>query len=123
MKKAPKNKPFAQGDVKFVPLEILNCWKNLKKQELPKQIENNMLIVTHSETLHHHAFTGNDIDYVSLFETENPAISIMKVDKEVELKHFREDYQHESIVFPAGEFVVIRQREEGPDGYSRLVQD
>lgn len=115
MIQASLKKPFGQGDVIFVPVER----RPEGLTEVPR--ENGRLIVTHSETGHHHAIDGDDAHLFS--SPSDPLTGHLSVAGEgVELIHHRSIDTHESIFFPPGEWCVLKQREHGPEGWRR-VQD
>jgi hypothetical protein len=82
--------------------------------------EGNYVIVTHSETGHHHVM---DKEKVKMYNLPD---SIMKcllvVNDPVALEHLRDYDTHEPIMFDEGTYEVTRQREYTPEGF-RKVQD
>ena len=117
MKIATRNAPFAQGDVLFVPVDRLPA--NMKFVEAKS--ENGNIIVTHSETGHHHIVKERPT--VKMFdEAMNIFRSYLVVDDgPVELEHLRSFDTHESIQIPAGVWEVHRQQEMGLDGWRRAA--
>lgn len=81
------------------------------------------LIVTHSETGHHH--TVED-PYVRMFEEDSMVCYLQMGDTvDFTLQHLRPNDTHEPIKFlgePGGVWMVRRQREETPEGW-RQVRD
>jgi hypothetical protein len=86
---------------------------------------NGDVIVTHSETGHHHVMTldREDNPAVEMFQSsDNPLLAWIKVNRPTSLDHKRPHDTHESIMFEAGIYEVRRQREYTPEGW-RQVQD
>lgn len=83
------------------------------------------LIVTHSETGHHHVIERPRVD---MFHTEDPLISWLEVHGEeslpnvAELVHRRDYDTHETLGLYPGVYKIHRQREYTPEGYKQ-VQD
>lgn len=105
----------AQGDI-----YIRRINTTIPKDAVEVMPEGNFVIITHSETGHHHVM---EKDNVKLYKLPD---SIMKcllvVNNPVELKHLREHDTHESILFEQGTYEIHRQREYTPEGF-RQVQD
>lgn len=84
------------------------------------------LIVTHSETGHHHIMVIDrqaDGPAVEMFNSaDNPLLAWLKVNRPTALEHRRPHDTHEPIMFSPGIYEVRRQREHTPDGW-RQVQD
>lgn len=83
------------------------------------------VIVTHSETGHHHVMVldRDDDPAVEMFQSDdNPLLAWIKVNRPTALDHKRAHDTHESIMFEAGVYEVRRQREHSPEGW-RQVQD
>jgi hypothetical protein len=112
MKQAANN-PVAQGDVIFVPVESIPEGLTEEKREVGR------LIVTHSETGHHHAIDSDD---ARMFTPPNdPLTAYLSVEGcGVELVHHRSIDTHESIFFQPGKWQIFRQREHAPDGWRRV---
>lgn len=87
--------------------------------------EHNKLIVTHSETGHHHVIDRPKVD---MFMTEDPLVSWLEVHGEenlpnvAELIHERSYDTHKTLGLTPGVYKIHRQREHTPEGY-RQVQD
>lgn len=101
----------AQGDVRFerygdeLPAKI-------SKKMKPVKAEDGVIIVTHSETGHHHVMEASA---AQLFrDPDDPLISWLKVERPTALEHRREHHTHESIQFEPGVYRVRRQREHDP---------
>lgn len=106
----------AQGDIYFK-----------KITELPQNLEevfpeNNVLIVTHSETGHHHVMEVKS-NNVKMYAYPNSIMDCFLVIKEpTVLRHLRNFDQHQDIKFEKGIYHGKRQREYTPEGF-RKVQD
>lgn len=110
----------AQGDVLFRKIDAI---PTNATQQLPV---NGELIITHSETGHHHVMVlekGTDLPSVEMFsDKDNALLAWIKVNRPVALEHRREHDTHESILFSPGVYEIRRQREFSPEGWTR-VQD
>jgi len=111
----------AQGDV------LIRRVKSVPKTATVVRHENGAVIVTHSETGHHHCMTldreQNDVPSVEMFQSsDNPLLAWIKVNRPTALEHLRPHDTHEPIMFQCGIYEVRRQREHTPDGW-RQVQD
>mgnify|MGYP003642380375 CR=1 FL=1 len=118
MKMEPKtfNRICAQGDVLIIRLDDAPDLGNVTEV----QPEGNHLIVTHSETGHHHVL---ERESASMFtNNDNELESFLVMHRECNLTHMRAHDTHAPINLPPGNYKVIRQREYTPEGYRR-VQD
>lgn len=110
------NKVCAQGDVMIIRIDRAPDLTDY--QEVPH--ENGRVIVTHSETGHHHVL---DRPSGKMFTHKDDRLkSFLVLSETTNLVHLRENHTHESITMPPGNYKVIRQREYTPEGY-RQVQD
>lgn len=115
-------KTGAQGDVLFI-----------RRRALPKEAtetvtpENGMVIVTHSETGHHHAI--DDLSTKMFRIPGDPLVSYLQLgegSKEaggVDVVHHRAWDTHETLRLlglPGAVFEVRRQREYTPQGWRRV---
>jgi hypothetical protein len=83
------------------------------------EAEGDKVIVTHSETGHHHTM---EAERVELYQSnENPLIAWIKVNRPAKLEHHRPHDTHEAIKFPPGVYEVRRQREYVPEGFRRVA--
>jgi len=110
------NRICAQGDVMIMRLDetpdLSNC------VEVPA--EGNHLIVTHSETGHHHVL---ERDAAQMFDNkDNQLESFLVLTRASELTHLRDHDTHAPIQLNPGAYKVIRQREYTAEGFRR-VQD
>lgn len=105
----------AQGDVYITKLDG-KLPSNLKEVKP----ENNRLIVTHSETGHHHVM---DATKARMYELPDDIMKcLLVVNDPVALEHLRHFDTHEPIMFQPGNYLVRRQREHTPEGW-RKAQD
>lgn len=120
------NKTCAQGDVYFRRIE-----KSIPSNAVKQEPEGNELIVTHSETGHHHVMVLDREDEkvqteepaVEMFnDKDNPLLSWLKVNRPTTLEHKRSFDTHTAIMFKPGVYEVRREREFTPEGWRR-VQD
>ena len=108
------NTVAAQGDVMFIRVNQIPAGFNI---EVPP--ENGELIVTHSETGHHHVMSP--VGARMFREEGNEYDAVLVIDRPTSLDHKRSFDTHESIMFDAGTYRVKRQREYVPDGYRRVA--
>ena len=110
----------AQGDVYFRRVT------SIPASAMPVPADGDRVIVTHSETGHHHVMVldrNDDTPAVEMFsDADNPLIAWLKVNRPTALEHKRDFDTHESIMFGPGVYEVRRQREHTPEGW-RQVQD
>lgn len=106
------NKMAAQGDVMFIKVDSI---PNGLKKHAP---ENGKIIVTHSETGHHHVIDAGAAEM--LIDETNEFIAYLKINKDCQIDHLRDHHTHESIAFNAGDLIEVRrQREYTPEGLRR----
>lgn len=104
----------AQGDVYFRRINEMPTGY----VEVPP--ENGQLIVTHSETGHHHVM---DPSAARMYRNpKNDLDAVLVVDRPTSINHLRSFDTHKPILFDAGIYNVRRQREYTLDGF-RKVQD
>lgn len=104
----------AQGDI----------YISRTKMKVPKDAveiapEGETLIITHSETGHHHVMEKSE---AKLFKLPDSLTSLLVVSETTALKHLRDYDTHEPIQFEKGNYIVRRQREYTPEGF-RKVED
>ena len=80
--------------------------------------ENGKIIVTHSETGHHHVMEANDAE---MFQGPDLLTAFLLVRKTTRLEHLRPHDTHEAIAFEPGSYEVRRQREHVPEGFRRVA--
>ena len=102
----------AQGDVIFRRVDKLPAGVRPSEEKRP--------IVAHSETGHHHVAQGG-----TLYETSDPLIAFLKIDRPTVVKHERAWDTHESLKLlneGGGEVIyeIRRQRQRGPQGWERV---
>lgn len=109
----------AQGDV------LIRRVKNIPPAAIRVSPVDGAVIVTHSETGHHHVMVldRSETPAVEMFASEdNPLLAWLRVNRPTALEHRRPHDTHESIMFEPGIYEVRRQREYTPEGW-RQVQD
>lgn len=86
------------------------------------------IIVTHSETGHHHVMTldkpraKTSAPAVEMFaRSDNPLIAWLRVNRPTALVHQRPHDTHQPILFGEGLYEVRRQREHTPEGWRRVA--
>ena len=111
---------YSQGDVFFRPVGSIPTGKRAV------DIDDGKLIVTHSETGHHHVVDVDVIDgkpnVIMYADGDNPLLAWLEVNRPATVKHLRSFDTHADITLPAGRYEIRRQREYVPQGW-RQVQD
>jgi len=104
----------AQGDVYFRKIN------KLPKGELVKvEPEMDKVIVTHSETGHHHVMAASTVTMYRPKENFDwDAYLVISAD--TVLEHLRSHDTHEALLFKKGTYHVRRQREYVPEGFRRV---
>lgn len=114
MKIADRTAAFAQGDVMLIPVD------SLPKGLDPVRSEKGALIVTHSETGHHHVVMERP--GVQMFQDKMDLFrSFLVLDSAADLEHLRTFDTHESVRLSPGIWEVRRQREYSPAGWQRAA--
>ena len=104
----------AQGDVYIRRVD------KLPENLVPVTPEAGKVIVTHSETGHHHVMDG---EAVTMYRLPDSILEcFLVVNEATSLDHLRPHDTHEPIMFDKGTYHVRRQREYTPEGFRR-VQD
>lgn len=80
--------------------------------------EGNRVIVTHSETGHHHVMDAGAVTMYSLPDSIMDCLLV--VNEPTALEHLRSFDTHEPILFDKGTYHVRRQREYTPEGFRRV---
>ena len=107
----------AQGDIMIIRIATLP--PGLERVSS----ENGNLIITHSETGHHHVvknrpnvvfYTGNDpmVSYLEVLEATDATETL--------LEHLRSFDTHAPLKFDSGVYEIRRQREYTPEGWRRV---
>lgn len=123
--------PVAQGEVliwlkKYAPEAVLNAVSGLKNLQ-PMTLENDQLIVGHSETGHHHVLepVREDAKICSvvqgLIDTANDTYMLLSANDEFKLTHCRGTDTHDAFVFPPGEYIRGIREEQSVDGWRRVA--
>lgn len=103
----------AQGDV------IIRRSDTIPETAIRIAPDGDRIIVTHSETGHHHVM---EADRVELYQdADNPLIAWLRVNRPATLEHLRPHDTHEPIMFEPGIYKVRRQREYTPEGWRRVA--
>lgn len=102
----------AQGDIYIQKIDAL------PKGAEAVTSEGVQIIVTHSETGHHHVMDRATTTMYRLPEEIYECFLV--VSAPTELKHLRPHDTHEPIMFKPGTYRVRRQREYTPDGFRRV---
>ena len=113
-------KIVAQGDVLIRPVVAIPT------SAKPVPPEDGAIIVTHSETGHHHVMVLDREDAstpsVEMFSsTDNPLIAWIQVNRPTVLEHRRPWDTHAPISFEPGIYEVRRQREYTPEGWRQVA--
>lgn len=122
-------KPFRQGEVliwarKYAPQSVLDGMAGLKLS--PMKLENDQMILGHSETGHHHVLEPVDkavpISQAAqaLIDAANDTFVELKLLQPCALRHLRSTDTHEAAVFPAGEYIRGLREEQTPEGWQRV---
>jgi len=102
-----------QGDIALTRVESLPA--DTKKDKTL----NGLYVLAHSETGHHHAVLE---DQGTLYQTDDPMVAYLVVDKEAELKHLKPGNDaHRTVHFDQGVYRINRQREFTPQGLRRVA--
>ncbi len=110
----------AQGDVHFTRIDALPKGLTETKPTTGR------LIVTHSETGHHHEMAVLDRakPAVQMFTGADPLVAWLQVNRPTALEHMRPHDTHEPIMFQPGVYEIRRQREYDPmEKIARRVED
>ena len=106
------NTVCAQGDIYIKRIDALPA------NAVKVAPENGVVIVTHSETGHHHVM---DADTVAMYRLPDSIMDcLLVVDQPTALRHLRQHDTHEPILFEPGTYHVRRQREYTPQGWRRV---
>ncbi|MBN9497830.1 MAG: hypothetical protein J0H39_13825 [Alphaproteobacteria bacterium] len=107
------NEVCAQGDIYIRKIAALPKGT----VEVPR--ENGKLIVTHSETGHHHVMEGEAVTLRRLPDSIMDCFVVVGGEGGT-LEHLRPNDTHETIKFEPGVYHVRRQREYTPEGWRRV---
>lgn len=106
------DKVCAQGDIYITRIE------HLPPGLVPVPPEGDRLIVTHSETGHHHVMLA---ERTKAYRLPDSIMDIfLAVERGDTLQHLRPHDTHEAIAFAPGLYHVRRQREYVPEGFRRV---
>lgn len=105
------DKVCAQGDILITRID------RLPPGLVPVAPEDGRLIVTHSETGHHHVM----LERTKGYKLPDSIMDIfLAVEQGDTLEHLRPHDTHEAIKFEPGNYHVRRQREYVPEGFRRV---
>jgi hypothetical protein len=110
--------PLAQGDVYFRKVDMLPAGV------IAAAAKNGVIIVTHSETGHHHTISVDVIDSVPnarMYTHDNPLMAWLEVNRPSKVEHQRSFDTHAPIELMPGLYEVRRQREYTPAGFRPVV--
>jgi hypothetical protein len=102
----------AQGDIYIRRINAL------PEAVVAVKAEAGRVIVTHSETGHHHVMKAESVTMYRLPDSIMDCLLV--VDEPTALEHLREFDQHEPIMFDKGIYHVRRQQEYTPEGLRRV---
>jgi hypothetical protein len=106
------NNICAQGDILIRKVSALP--DNVQRVDP----ENGVVIVTHSETNHHHVMDASCVEMYRLPDSIMDCLLV--VNEPTTLEHLRNFDTHEPILFQPGTYHVRRQREYTPEGFRRV---
>lgn len=106
------NNYCAQGDIYIKRIDALPAGAVEVKPE------HGRVIVTHSETGHHHVMDAANVKMFTLPDSIMDCLLV--VDSPTALEHLREHDTHEPILFEKGVYHIRRQREYTPEGFRRV---
>ena len=108
----------AQGDV------LIRKVGAIPATATPVAPKNGAVIVTHSETGHHHIMVLDRKKSPNVEMFQDPANALLawiKVNRPTVLEHQRPYDTHEAIKFSPGNYEIRRQREYTPEGWRRVA--
>lgn len=122
--------PVAQGEVliwmkKYAPQAVLDNTAKLKLE--PMDLEDDKLIVGHSETGHHHILepVREDVQISSvvqaLVDVANDTFMLLNANEEFKLTHLRTTDTHRAFVLPPGEYIRGIREEQTINGWRRVA--
>lgn len=111
--KTVTSRPSFQGDLMIRRIDALP--KSVKAVDG----ENNVHILAHSETGHHHVIDAGLAD--RFIDQMNDFIGYLSVASDAEIRHLRSHDTHETLMLTPGIYEVRQQREYVPEGYRRAA--
>lgn len=123
--------PIAQGEVliwmkKYAPASVLKAVAGLKNMTDMK-LENDQLILGHSETGHHHVLECVKPNvHISkaaqaLIDAANDTFVELRLLEDCKLVHQRGTDTHAGFVLPAGDYIRGIREEQFPEGWRRVA--
>ena len=106
-----KRYPIAQGDLLFVPVDVIPASAKLA------QAKDGYYIVGHSETGHHHVMEKARGE---LYEAADDQFCAYIKSLGAEIEHRRPHDTHAPVMLAEGNWQVRRQREYTPEGWRRV---
>lgn len=106
-------KMAAQGDVMFIRID------NIPEDVTLAEAKGGLLEVAHSETGHSHVIDSRNAQM--LIDKTNEFIAYIKLSEPTEVQHQRSFDTHESLLLPAGNYQVRRQREYVAEGFRKVA--
>lgn len=104
----------AQGDIYITRIAALPAGV------VPVAPEGGRVIVTHSETGHHHVMLAERTRAYSVPQSKGMEVILHVLEGGDTLEHLRPHDTHEAIQFAPGFYQVRRQREYVPEGFRRV---
>lgn len=105
-----------QGELHFVRVD------RIPKDARLRSCDGDIVVVGHSASGHHHAFARDS--GVALYETPNPLVCYLRLERPAMLDHHKElDDHHASILFSPGMYEVRKRREYVSSSEQRAVVD
>lgn len=110
-------KMAAQGD--FVIFRIDEIPSNVQ----PMKADGNHFVIAHSETGHNHVMERTNVEaFIPVGAKEVDLYEMfLSVKEPTEINHLRAWDTHETLLVPAGNYTVKRQREYTPEGFRKAA--
>lgn len=106
-------RPSFQGDLMIMRID------SIPAKVKPAAVENNLHILAHSETGHHHVLDSRNAD--RFIDEMNAFCSYLDVAEESEIRHLREFDTHEPLLLEPGKYIVKNAREHTPEGWRKSI--
>lgn len=122
--------PIAQGEVsiwmkKYAPKEIVDLAERGALKEM--KLENDRLIIGHSETGHHHVIEAvRPSVHVSkaaqaLIDETNDLFINLRLAEDCKVTHLRGYDTHTGFMLPAGDYIIRPDDEQTVEGWRRVA--
>ena len=123
--------PIAQGEVliwreEYAPEEVKAKVANLKQME-PLQLEEDKLILGHSETGHHHVLEPVDTTKTicnsakAMIDKMNDTFMKLELFDNCKVVHLRSNDTHGGYILPAGSYIRGLREEQTVEGWRRVA--